>query len=174
MNLFSGKLKDFSAIYSDFYPVIYNSIYLKIGNADTAGDLAQEVFTRLLEKIDEVENARTWLHGAMKLVVFEYYRRKNANIDIDEVFDDVNMRYVNGFRETRIIIQDALEAPANYGDEKEKIIFDLVALKDYTFKETAEQIGLSERQVRYRYNAVSKNIINYLHKRGIKGLEELL
>lgn len=175
MNLFSGKLKDFSAIYSDFYPVIYNDIYAQVRDIDISSDLAQEVFTRLLESIDRVDNSRAWLLGAMKMVLFEYYRKIRQDVlNIDDFFDDVNMRYVNGFRDTRIIIQEALDAPANYGDEKSRIIFDLVALKDYTFKETAEQTGLSERQVRYRYNMVSKNIIDHLRSRGIVNLEELL
>lgn len=176
MNLLSGKLKDFTSIYSDFYPVVYNSIYAKLRDDDAAGDLAQEVFTRLLQKIDEVDNPRAWLFGTMKLVLFEYYRRKSGNndLDIDSVFDDVNMRYVNGFRDTRIIIQEALAASENFSDEYERIIFDLIALNNYTYREAAEQTSLSERQVRYRYIAASKRITEYLKKKGISRLEDLL
>lgn len=176
MNLFSGKLKDFTSIYSDFYPVVYNSIYAKLRDDDTTGDLAQEVFTRFLQKIEEVENPRAWLFGTMKLVLFEYYRRKSGNNDlnIDNVFDDVNMRYVNGFRDTRIIILEALAASENYSDEYERIVFDLIALNDYTYREAAEQTGLSERQVRYRYNAAARRIAEYLKKKGISSLEDLL
>lgn len=168
MNLLSSKLKDFTSVYSDFYPVVYNSIYAKLRDDDASSDIAQEVFTRLLQKIDEVDNPRAWLFGTMKLVLFEHYRRKSGNndIDIESVFNDVNMRYVNGFRDTRIIIQEALASSGNYADEYERIVFDLIALNDYTYREAAEQTGLTERQVRYRYNAASKRIIDYLKKKG--------
>jgi len=176
MNLLSGRLKDFTAIYSDFYPVVYSSIYARLRDEDITSDLAQEIFTRMLQKIDDVENPRAWIFGAMKLVLFEYYRKKSGttDIDIDSVLDDVNMRYVNGFRDTRILIQDALAASENYSDEYERIVFNLVALNDYTYREAAEQTGLTERQVRYRYNAATKRITEYLKKKGINSLEELL
>lgn len=176
MNALSSRLKDFTSIYSDFYPVVFNSIYAKLRDDDITSDLAQEIFTRMLQRIDDVENPRAWIFGTMKLVLFEYYRKKSGNkdIDIDSVFDDVNMRYVNGFRDTRILIQDALSASENYSDEYERIVFDLIALNDYTYKEAAEQTGLSERQVRYRYNAAARRITEYLKKKGINSLEELL
>lgn len=175
MKLFSDKLKKFTDIYSNFYSIVYNGIYAKIRNTDTAGDLAQEVFTRFYEKMDEVENPRKWLLGTLRFVLLEHYKKNSVDkIDIDEIFNDANLRYVNGFRDTRIILQEALDASENYRDEKDRIIYELIAIKNYSCIEVAKQMGLSKRQVRYIYNQVVRNIVGYLRKKGVSNLEELL
>lgn len=175
MSIISTHLKKFTEIYSDYYPVVYNGIYAKLRNTDSASDLAQEVFIRFYEKMESVENPRAWLLGALRMVLFEYYRRnKGDEIDIDEVFEDSNIRYVNGFRDTRIIIQQAMDETENYQDERDRIIFDLIAINNYTTAEVSRQMGLTERQVRYRYSRVVDRIMDHLRKRGVKNLEDLL
>jgi RNA polymerase sigma factor (sigma-70 family) len=175
MNKHSDQLKKFTDIYSDFYSMVYNGIYTKIRNINTSSDLAQEVFTRFYERIDEVENPRQWLFGALRNVVYEHFKKNSVDmINIDEVFDNTKFHYVNGFRDTRIIIQQAIEDAENYSDEQERIIFELIAIQDYTYGEVARQMGLTERQVRYSYNCTSERIVDYLRNKGIKNLEELL
>lgn len=175
MKKLSDKAKTFSDLYSDYYSMVYNIIFVKIRDIDTTSDLAQEIFTRLYGKIDEIENPRQWLLSASKWAVVQHYEKnKSDNMNIDEVLDDENVRYVNGFRDTRIIIQEALSASENYRDEKDRIIYDLILMKNYTYAETAQQTGLSVRQVRYRYESVAERITGYLRNKGIRSLEELL
>jgi RNA polymerase sigma factor (sigma-70 family) len=175
MNLLSDKLKKFTELYSDFYSLVYNGIYAKVRNSDTAGDLSQEVFTRFYEKMDEVENPRKWLLGTLRFVLFEHFKKNSTDlVDIDEIFNDANLHYVNGFRDTRIILQEALDASENYRDDKDRIIYELIAIKNYSYDEVAKQMGLSSRQIRYRYNSVVDRIMDYLKKKGVNNLEELL
>ncbi|MFH0977012.1 MAG: sigma-70 family RNA polymerase sigma factor [Spirochaetota bacterium] len=175
MNLLSDKVKKFTDIYSDFYSVVYNGIYSKVRNIEIAGDLAQEVFTRFYEKMDEVENPRKWLLGTSRFVLLEHYKKNSTdNVDIDRIFNDANLHYVNGFRDTRIILQEALDASENYRDDKDRIIYELIAIKNYSYYEASKQTGLSMRQVRYRYNLIVERIMKYLSTKGINNLEELL
>ncbi|HNX25289.1 MAG TPA: sigma-70 family RNA polymerase sigma factor [Spirochaetota bacterium] len=175
MNIITGKVKKFTDIYSDFYSVVYNGIYAKIRNADISGDLAQEVFTRFYEKMDEVENPRKWLLGALRYVLLEHYKKNSVGtLDIDEIFFDTNIQYVNGFRDTRIILQEAFDTSENYKDERDRIIYELIAIKNYSYEEVARLMGLTKRQVNYKYKSVVDRIVDYLKKRGINNLEELL
>ncbi len=175
MSVISERTKKFTEIYSDFYSVVYYGIYAKIRNEDIAGDLAQEVFTRFYEKIDEVESPRNWLLGTLRFVLFEHYRKNSVEkVDIDEIFYDENLQYVNGFRDTRIVLQEALNAPENYKDEKDRIIYELIAVKNYTHEEVSREMGLTKRQVSYRYRLVVDRIVDYLRKKGVHNLEELL
>lgn len=175
MNIISDKVKKFTEIYTSFYPLIFNGIYSRIRNEDISGELAQEVFTRFYEKIDEVEQPRKWLLGALRFVLLEYYKKNSHySIDIEEVLFDTNIQYTNGFRDTRLILQDAFDATENYNDETERVIYNMVAIQNYTYEEVAGLLGMTKRQINYRYRLVVDRIIDYLKKRGIKNLEELL
>ena len=175
MNIIPDKVKKFTDIYSDYYPAVYNGIYSKIRNKDLSGDLAQEVFTRFYEKMDEVENPRKWLMGTLRYVLLEHYKKNSVvKIDIDEIFYDANIQYVNGFRDTRIILQEAFEASENYKDDRDRIIYELIAIKNYTHEEVARLMGLTKRQIGYRYKTIVDRIVDYLKNKGVKNLEELL
>ena len=174
-NLFTERTKKFSEIYSDMYAVVYNAMYSKVRDSDLTADLAQEVFTRFYAKIDEVDNPRKWLFGTLRNVLLEHYRKNTVDtMDIDEIFFDENIGYVNGFRDTRIILQEAFEASENYRDEKDRIVYELIAVKNYSHDEVARLLGITKRQVNYRYRCVVDRIVDYLRKKGVNRLEELL
>lgn len=174
-NLLKERTRKFSEIYSDMYAVVYNAVYSKVRDRDLTADLAQEVFTRFYAKMDEVDNPRKWLFGTLRNVLMEHYKKNSVDsIDIDEIFSDVNMGYVNGFRDTRIILQEAFEASENYNDEKDRIIYELIAVKNYTHDEVARLLGITKRQVNYKYRCVVDRIVDFLKKKGVNRLEELL
>ena len=91
---------------------------------------------------------------------------------MDEVFDDVKLTYANGFRDTRIILSEAMENIAC--DEQERIILDLIATHNFTYKHVSELLGLTFRQVNYKYSQMVKKINEYLAGKGIRDIEELL
>ncbi|MDY6968108.1 MAG: sigma-70 family RNA polymerase sigma factor [Spirochaetota bacterium] len=169
------KKKDlFTEMHSKYYPLIFSAVYTKVDNVDDAKDICQEVFIKFFEKFGEIENYRKWLYGALRLAVFDFYRKSRPNINIDEVFDDISLTFVNGFRESRIIINEAIENMDNFDNETDKIMFDLIAINNFTYAQTAKQLGLTRRQVEYKYKKITDRIIDYLRKKGIDNLEDLL
>jgi DNA-directed RNA polymerase specialized sigma24 family protein len=168
------KHTEFTNSYSDYYSIVFGVLYSKVENQDTAQDLAQEVFIRYYEKIEEVKNAKTWLLGVVRIVLFEYYRlNKKLSVEVaqEEAEWDVSLAFVNGFRESRIIIDESISQIEN---SKDKILFDLISVQYYTFAEAASMTGLSYYQVTYRYGLILKKVISHLNSRGIKQLEDLL
>ena len=167
--------RNFTEMYSDFFPLVYGAVYSKLGNVDDAGDITQEVFARFYDRMGEVENPRRWLFNAMRYVVKEYYcARKGVEISIEEVFEDMGLVFVNGLREARLIIQEALEDMENFRGERERILFDLIAVNCFTFMETGRQLGMSGKGVRRRYRLIVRRLIEYLNRKGIRNLEDLL
>ena len=171
-----SKRDRLTEVYSDYYPAIFSAVYTKVGNREDTRDICQEIFTRLYERLEEVENVRRWLFSALRLVVLEHFRakRKNDGLNIDDIFNDVGLTFVNGFRDTRIIINDAIENTENFRDERERILFDLIAVNNFTYKQVAKQLGLTRRQVEYRYGQIVERVLRYLEKKGISNIEELL
>lgn len=168
------KNRKFAESYNDLYPVVFGAVYSKVGNAEDAQDICQELFVRFYEKLETIENHRKWLYGALRLEVMNYYRKRKPDADIDGVFADVGLTFVNGFRDARIIISEALEYDENFEDERERALFDLIAVQNYSYEEAGVQLGWSKRQVRYRYGLIVDRIIAYLQTKGIKSLEDLL
>jgi RNA polymerase sigma factor (sigma-70 family) len=167
--------RDFTGLYCDFYPLVYSVVYSKIGDADDAGDITQDVFIRFYEKMGEVENPRTWLLGVMRKEVVEYYRKmRGAAVNVDDLFEDMNLAFVNGFRDARLIIQEALEDMGNFFGEREKVLFDLIAVSNFTYVEAGQALGMSLRQVKYRYALIVRRLIECLNRRGIRNLEDLI
>jgi RNA polymerase sigma factor (sigma-70 family) len=173
--LIDAKTREFTDIYSDMYPLVYNSVYTRVGNVDDVMDICQEVFIRLFDKYEEVDNPRKWLLGTMRFVVLEYYRRKGSrDITLDEVFNDMSMTFVNGFRDSRLIIEEAMENMELFEDEKGQTLFHLIAINSHSYREAGELLGLSVHKVRYKYEQIVNRVIAHLKKKGIKSLDDLL
>ena len=168
------KRDRFTEEHNKYYPVVYNAVYTKVNSIDDAEDICQEIFLKFFEKLDEIENYRKWLYGALRLAVFEFYRKRRGDVDIDEVFDDVGLTFVNGFRDARIIISEAIENMKIFEGDEDKVLFDLIAVHNYSYNETARQLHLTKRKVEYRYRRIVDSIIDYLQKKGLTNIEDLL
>jgi RNA polymerase sigma factor (sigma-70 family) len=159
--------------YLDFYPVIYSAVYASISNKDDADDICQEIFLIFYDKFGTIQNRRTWLQVTMKNVLRNYYRKKKSSkSDSVEDMDTTGVVYLNGFRDTRILLQEAIDNIQC--TDTERNILDMIAVHRFTQEKTADLLGMSRRQVRYRMETVSKRIINYLKQKGINDIGELL
>ncbi len=165
----------FTEVYEEYYPVVFGAAYARTLDADEAHDICQEVFTRYYEKSAEVITPRTWLMGTLRLVVMEHFRmRQRTAGGMDEMVEDATESRRISFRDTRMLLEEAIEKIDCLGDGKDRTLFDLIAINNYTYKEAGIHLGMRERQARYRYGLVVSRLIRFLEERGIKDLEELL
>jgi RNA polymerase sigma factor (sigma-70 family) len=166
------KTEQFSSAYMELYPLIYGSVLARIGNRNDADDICQEIFMIFYDKFETIENNRTWLYGTMKNVLLNYYRKKNKTVNIDDDFDGIGHTFTNGFRDTRILLSQAMEGIEC--TEEDRIILDMVATFNFTYGHVAEVLGRTRRQVEYRYGTLVKRMQDYLEHKGIKDIAELL
>ncbi|MCP4137979.1 MAG: sigma-70 family RNA polymerase sigma factor [bacterium] len=170
-----AAVEEFTDIYKNLYPLVFSTIYSRTSNVDTTKDICQEVFTRFYERFDRVDNHRTWLYTTTRYVLFEYYRKNSKkSINIDDLFEDVSLSFVNGFKDTRIIIKEALDNIENFDTEEDHTLFDLIAVHHFSYSEAGKYLGMTKRQVQYKYGQIKKRITEYLEKKGITSLEDLL
>lgn len=178
MNGNSGSEKhceEFTKAFDTFYSPLFGSVYSKTGDFDDAEDICQEVFMRLFNQFASVSNVRAWIYGTMRIVLMEFYRKRGkSESDIDSILEDASLAYVNGFRETRLILEDAIESGNVFDSDSDRAVFDLVAVNCYTYSEAAKHLGITFRQARYSFSKTSKRIVEYFNSKGINSLEELL
>lgn len=176
--LLSKKEREFRRLYSDYYPMVLNALVARVVNREDAEDICHEIFVSFYRKFDEVRDPRSWLLGAMRFCISNYYRKgegsDSGSIDIDNMEDNVYLAFENGFRDLRIIIHEAIGDARNYRDEKERILFDLVAINHYSYDRAAKHLGLTRRQAHYKYRQVTRRILERLKSRGITSIEDLL
>ena len=172
------KEREFRKAYQRYYPLIINKIFMKVGNVDDAEDICHELFITFYKKFDEVQDPGKWLFSAIRYEILNHYKKKElkggAAVHIDDVENDPNLAFENGFRDIRIVINEAIGNDGNYKDELDRTVFNLVAVNNYTYGEAARQLGLSTRQVEYRYAQTIKRILAYLNDRGIANIGDLL
>lgn len=170
------KRDAYTEAHSMYYPIVFSAVHARVDNVDDVLDICQEVFIKFYEKFDEIANHRTWLFGALRISTLEYYRKKNKpEVNMDDVFNDMSLAFVNGFRDLRIVISEALENIENFDDyEEEKALLDLVAIYNFSYREAGKQLGFTKRQVEYRYRRIVERILDSLKRKGITNLEDLL
>lgn len=168
------KKNIFTDAVNNYYPLVFSTVYTKINNADDAYDICQEVFIKFFEKFDTIENHRKWLYGALRLALFDHYRAKDKSAVMDDIFKDVGLTFVNGFRDARIIINEVIESGETFDTEEDKILFDLIAINNFSYSQAGSQLGFTKRQVQYRYGVIVQKILDQFSRRGIKHIEDLL
>lgn len=177
-SLADPKVENFIKYYHLFYSLVFSSVYSRINNYHDAEDICQEVFIRFYRKINEIKSPRKWLLGCLRIVVLDFYKEKNRdNEDVDSLLNDIDIGYVNGFKEARMVISQVIEEISDkcVGEEvRDASIFQLVAVYQYTIAEAARHLKLNYKQTRYRYNRICEKILSRLREKGIKELEDLL
>jgi len=171
----SERTRRYTEDFTAHYSALFSAVHSRIGNFQEAEDICQEVFLRLYRKYDEVENTRRWLYGALRIVMLDYYKQRGrADVDVDAILDDTSLAYVNGFRDTRLLLQEAMEAIYADEGEREWILFNLIAIHGFSLVQAGRHLKISYKQVRYGYEKAVKTLLAHLNARGIRSLEDLL
>ncbi len=174
-SLAAPETESFIESYDSYYSLVFSTVYSKVNNFHDAEDICQEVFIRFYSKMDEVQNPRKWLYGCLRIVVLDYYKEKrHRDVDIDELFDDISLGYVNGFRDTRVMLKNVMEEVFVEEGDRDAALFEMIAVYNFTFVEAAKHLNLGYKQARYRYNSMASKLMEKLKARGIERIEELL
>jgi RNA polymerase sigma factor (sigma-70 family) len=174
MPLLEKKDSLFTGVYSDYFPIVSGSLYSKLGNSQLADDLAQEVFIALYRSFESVQSVRSWIFTTMKNILYDHYRHAMnmpEEAALHEAHDDIGLTFVNGFRDTRIIIGQAVES---IRDGIDRVLFDLIAVQNHSYSQAGKHLGLTKRQVFYRYSNIVRHVKDHLAERGIASIEDLL
>lgn len=176
-NAMRRKRDAYTEAHDRYYPLVYSAVRVKVDDHNDVEDICQNVFLTFYEKFGEIEAAhhRQWLYGALRLFVLEYYRKKKKReVSEEDIFQDVSLTFVNGFRDTRLLIKEAMSGEGVFDSDDDRILFDLIAVYSYSYAEVGQQMGYTKRQVGYRYRVIVDRIVDGLKKKGINKLEDLL
>ncbi len=168
-----AKREEYTLAFNKYYPLVFNIVLSKVGNEHDADDLCQEIFLAFFEKFEDVENQRKWLFGTIRNVVMRHYEKKSrSDADVEDIINDISFSYVNGFRDLRIMVNDAVSSVGL--DEEDTMLIDYIAYNRYSYNNVSKITGLTRKQVIYRYSKAVEKILHYLREKGIHNIEDLL
>jgi RNA polymerase sigma factor (sigma-70 family) len=167
-----NKKDKFTELFDEYYHVVFNAIYPKIGNTHDTEDICQEVFIALFNNLDNIDSVKKWLFGTLRNIVYKFYRNRKQVINIDDMFQDISLTFVNGFRDARLLITAAIEDEINNVEDRQ--IIEMIAYHNYSYAHVAKITGHTKRIIQYRYTQLVKKILENLNRRGIKNIEDLL
>lgn len=142
----------FKAIYLRHWNKVYGIALMKVRHAETAEDITQQVFVSLWERrqTSDIQSLDAYLTTAVKyrcISHFEsrYHRSTLSFLDSTEVHADPSTEESLKHGDLARALERALERLP----DKTREVFQLRRLHDYSVREIAERLGISEKAVEY-------------------------
>lgn len=176
MNNNKSNLKQVEEAFHLHYDNLVKFAIQLVGNYDDANDLCQEVYIAFHDNIDSIKNPQSWLYGALRNKVYNFFRSKKRENTVDiEKLSSVEAPVVEDkSQDIKILFYQMLEDESNFKDPDDKILLELIAFRGFTYEEAGKKIGLSKSKTRYKYNVLINRLCDYLQKSGLKDIEALL
>jgi RNA polymerase sigma-70 factor, ECF subfamily len=166
----------FRVAYEANVGTIYRYIYLRVGNREEAEDLTAQVFTKSLQGTDwgrDAATIRRWLLQVARTTVADhwrsFYRLRTTSLDglledgwegptdVDNALDDLV--------QTQDEVADLLaQLPARYRE-----VLQYRFLQNYSIRETAQQLGMTEANVKIVQLRALKRAAELRHRRDERG-----
>ncbi|MFC1732876.1 RNA polymerase sigma factor [candidate division KSB1 bacterium] len=156
-----GNLDEFGKLYDEYVKKIYQFIYFKTHNRETAEDLTSHTFMKALENIssfnEKKASFKTWLYKIARNTIIDHYRTDRPTSDIDDawgVSDKVDIE-----RDTDM--QMKVEAVQKYMEKLKPEQRELILLRVWggnSFSEIAEITGKSEASCKMMFKRVMEKL----------------
>lgn len=146
----NGNEEKLTGVYNKCHKVIYGIAFGILKNKEDAEDIVQLVFEKLVkldkEKLPD-DKETTWLYTVTKNEALSFLRKKNSNIDLEEIY---NVEDTNNDIEKLLDIESYNKLISKLS-QKEKEIVSLKVLSDLSFNEIGQLLGEPSGTIKWRY-----------------------
>ncbi|OGE79125.1 MAG: hypothetical protein A2751_05800 [Candidatus Doudnabacteria bacterium RIFCSPHIGHO2_01_FULL_46_14] len=157
----------FGQIYDLYFQKVYRFIYFRVNHKEAAEDLVSEVFIKVWDKLDKIQEAQAfngWIYQIARNLVIDYYRSRKENVDIS-LLENVLQYEDNMIDRTNLSFQQKAFLE-NLGQltEEQQIVIKLKFLEELDNPDIAKILGKSEGAIRViQHRAISelKKILKY-------------
>lgn len=144
-------------IYQEYHMLVYRIAFSIVKNKETAEDIMQNVFTKLVviskEQLPK-QNETTWLYTVTKNEAIAFLRKYKKEIQIEEIYE---MVYEDSQIED-IIHQETYQKIIQGLTKQEQEIISLKVLSDFSFREIAGLLNMPIGTVQWKYYKIMKTL----------------
>ena len=141
----SGNSTAFGQLYDGHIKKIYDFIYFKTMNKDTAEDITSEVFLKAWRKISQFQGEyfSAWLYSIARNAVIDHYRSQKNVLDIDDFWDLAGHEDVLSDLDNRLKAEKIKQSMKHLSARDRELII-MRLWQDLSFREIAERLGQNE------------------------------
>lgn len=146
---------------NDYSDAIFRFIVKHIRDDNKAQDIVQEAFTRLWEKVSDVqaEKAKSYLFTTAYHFMIDNIRKDKKQV-VTDLTPEMTERAHNDYSDLNVILHEALlKLP-----EIQKTVIMLRDYEGYSYQEIGEITNLNESQVKVYIFRARKTLRNYIGK----------
>lgn len=157
-----GENTAFKEIYEKYKKAMFNISYRLLNSIDDSNDVLQESFIKAFQNISKFENEAAFGSWLKRVVINHSIdilkKQKNNSISIDqlELIDEIDepndIKY-----DIEIVKKCIQELPDGY-----RIVLTLYLFEDYSHKEIATMLKISEGTSKSQYNRAKRKIIQLI------------
>jgi RNA polymerase sigma-70 factor (ECF subfamily) len=154
-------------IYECFGARVFRTVLRIVGESD-AGDVAQDAFIHLFEKLPSYRNESafaTWLHRLVVNEALQHLRRRGRRVMKTEPLPVTDLAAKNGAPALDDLAEIVTKA-MNRVEPELKLVFQLKELDELSYAEIGEIIGIPEGTVGSRLNRARRELRDQLLKLG--------
>lgn len=148
-------------IFGHFSPIIFHYIVKRISNRETSEELTQEIFLKIIKKIETFNknqgNFSAWTWKIVKNTLIDFYRGKKEIIITNFIDTYNNIASEDSHLENKLRIGDITRKIRSFSPE-EQTIFNLYFISDLSYKEIAEITGKSEGSLRTSIHRINNKL----------------
>ncbi len=158
----------FKEIYNLYNKAMYNISFRLLNNLDDSNDVLQESFTKAFQNIHNFENEAAFGSWIKRVVINHSIdllkKKKNNAISIDQIEIVEEIDEPNDIKYDIEIVKKCIqELPDGY-----RIVLTLYLFEDYSHKEIANTLKISEGTSKSQYNRAKKKIIQLIQDKNLQ------
>ncbi|MGJ1285784.1 RNA polymerase sigma factor [Sphingobacterium spiritivorum] len=165
----NGDIDAFNALYTLYAPLLYNKCLKLLKDYEIVNDLVQDTFLKiwhLRTEIDPEKGFRTFIFRIAENMVMDIFRRISRDKKLqEELWYNLveNSFHFNDHvidKEKKMILEQAISQLS----PRKKEIWILCKVNEKSYKEVAQQLGISVSSVSNQLVTAMKDIKDYIHK----------
>lgn len=145
------NIKDFEAIYREYYNPLVNFVNKYINNFENSKEVVQFAFIKIWENKDKIEvhsSPKSYLFQITKNSMIDFIRKnKNHFNNLELSLNDLNVFDDSGKPLDPYIVRQAVEFCLKDKKEKAREIFMMNKFEGLTYEEIADYLQISKRSV---------------------------
>lgn len=149
----SGNEAAFAEVYKRYWSVLFLHARRMLGDSEEARDITQELFTGLWLKATTIEFANSlssYLYKAVRNKVFDHLKHDKITNDYLKSLNEflIAGELINDDEQRVKELAEIIEAEIRALPAKMRVVFELSRKQHLSYKEIAEQLGISEHTVK--------------------------
>ncbi|MEK9157747.1 MAG: sigma-70 family RNA polymerase sigma factor [Patescibacteria group bacterium] len=160
-NLQKGDTQSAERIFDNFSGPIHSFLMARVRNRETAQDITQEVFLKVIKNIDQFDketgNFTAWIWQIVRNTLVDFFRKKRPSYLEDLPDEGGNIIDESTYSDSDAKLRDIMKIIDTFPEEDQEL-FQMHFVADMSYSDIAQATGKSEPALRVAIHRLKKKI----------------